>query len=61
MSAPVPMNIRLAVFLPSGPVPGWVARLVGDDELARRIAEQALPDVPERATTLRAQLEALLG
>ena len=38
-----------------------VARLVGDDELARRIAEQALPDVPERATTLRAQLEALLG
>ena len=30
MSAPEPMTIRLAVFLPAGPVPGWVARLVGD-------------------------------
>ncbi len=24
------MSVRLAVFLPAGPVPGWVARLVGD-------------------------------
>lgn len=26
----LPMNVRLAVFLPAGEVPGWVARLVGD-------------------------------
>ena len=31
------MKVRLAVFLPAGPVPGWVVRLVGDC--------QTLPDV----------------
>lgn len=37
-----------------------VAQLVGDDALARRIAEVALPEVPERATALRDDLQAIL-
>ena len=37
-----------------------VALLVGDQELSQRIATAALPSVPERATSLRENLEALL-
>ena len=37
-----------------------VALLVNDPELAKRIATAALPSVPERATSLRENLEALL-
>lgn len=37
-----------------------VALLVGDPELSKRIAAAALPRVPERATSLRESLEALL-
>ncbi|WP_435748689.1 DUF4304 domain-containing protein [Microbacterium sp. PMB16] len=36
------------------------AALAGDFELARRCAEVALPSVPERATALRADIEAIL-
>lgn len=37
-----------------------VARLVGDDDLSRRIAAAALPLVPDTASGLRARAEALL-
>ncbi|GAB2550318.1 DUF4304 domain-containing protein [Leucobacter ruminantium] len=58
---------RAAKRMPEHPVhPGhmrtWarVAQLVGDGALARRIAEVALPEVPERATALRDDLRAIL-
>lgn len=38
-----------------------VAALAGDLELARRCAEISLPSVPERATGLRADLEAIVN
>lgn len=42
-------------------IPKWarVAGLAGDLDLARALAEKALPGVPERATLLRADLAAI--
>lgn len=56
---------RAAVVDPAHPahVLTWarVAALADDLELARRCAEVALPSVPERATALRADLEAIVN
>ncbi len=55
--------VRVAVASPPHPAHllTWarIAALAGDFELAQRCAEVALPRVPKRATSLRADLEAI--
>ncbi len=48
-------------YLETAQIPKWAraAALAGELDLARALADKALPDVPERATLLRADLDAI--